>query len=85
MSLQWKLIFQKTSFKYLILISFGGLFLVLVIVSTDNPCSVESLMINNEISSYEQTLDPEHCENILEKIDLYNDQCQSQIEILDCG
>ncbi|NNM36519.1 MAG: hypothetical protein HKO48_05340 [Nitrosopumilus sp.] len=79
------MIFQKTNLKFLILILFGGLFLALVITFTNNPCNLESLMINNEIYSYEQTLDPEHCENILEKIDLYNDQCKSQLEILDCG
>ena len=52
---------------------------------TNNSCSLDYIVISNEISSYEQSLDPEFCENVLEKIDLYNDQCESKIEILDCG
>jgi hypothetical protein len=58
---------------------------VLVFGFVDNPCSVDHFVITNEISSYEKLLDPEVCENILEKIDSYNDMCTSQIEILDCG
>ena len=52
---------------------------------TDNYCNVESIIISNEVYSYEKSLDPELCENILEKIDLHNEKCSSQIEILDCG
>jgi len=56
-----------------------------ILMFTNNSCSVDHIIISGEISSYEKSLDPEFCENILEKIDLYNDQCESQIEILDCG
>ena len=82
---QWKLIFQKTRIKKLTIILFGVLFVVLVVGFMDDPCSVNHFVITNEISSYEKSLDPELCENILEKIDSYNDMCASQIEILDCG
>ena len=82
---QWKLIFQKTRIKNLTIILFGVLFAVLVIELMNDPCSVNHFVITNEISSYEKSLDPELCENILEKIDFYNDMCISQIEILDCG
>jgi len=94
---QWKLIFQKTRIKKLTIILFGVLFVVLVVgfmddpcsvnhfVITNDPCSVNHFVITNEISSYDKSLDPELCENILEKIDSYNDMCASQIEILDCG
>jgi len=43
------------------------------------------MIILNEIASYEQSLEPEFCEIIVEKIDLFNDDCEPQIEILDCG
>ncbi|WP_428324422.1 hypothetical protein [Nitrosopumilus sp.] len=43
------------------------------------------MTILNEINSYQDTLDPEFCEVIVEKIDLFNDSCEPQIEILDCG
>jgi len=82
---QWKLIFQKTRIKNLTIILFGVLFVVLVIGFMNDPCGVNYFVITNEISSYEKSLDPELCENILEKIDSYNDMCTSQIEILDCG
>jgi len=82
---QWKLIFQKTRIKNLTIILFGVLFVVLIVGFMDDPCSVNHFVITNEISLYEKSLDPELCENILEKIDSYNDMCTSQIEILDCG
>jgi len=43
------------------------------------------MIILNEITSYEQSLEPEFCEITVEKIDLFNDDCEPQIEILDCG
>ena len=85
MFLQWKLIFQKTSLKYLILISLVGSFMIGVLMFANNSCNVDHLIITNDIASYEKSLDPEICENILERIDLYNDHCESEIEILDCG
>lgn len=43
------------------------------------------MIILKEINSYQETLDPEFCEVIVEKIDLFNDSCEPQIEILDCS
>ena len=85
MFLQWKLIFQKINLKFLILILFGILILVIFVEYANNSCNVKNIIILNEIASYEKSLDPELCENILEKIDSHNDECSSQIEILDCG
>ena len=85
MFLQWKLIFQKTNLKYLLIILIGSIFLLLLFDFSANSCVVDEYLISNEISSYEKSLDPEFCENVLEKIDLHNDQCEHQIEILDCG
>ena len=82
---QWKLIFRKIRIKNLTLILFAVLFVILVVGLMGDSCSVDNFVIRNEISSYEKSLDPELCENILEKIDSYNDMCTSQIEILDCG
>jgi hypothetical protein len=79
------LIFQKTNLKYLTLLIIGIFFVVGVFIFTNNSCNVEHVIISNDIASYEKTFDPEFCENVLERIDLYNDQCPSQIEILDCG
>ncbi len=43
------------------------------------------MQLVNKITSYEKSLDPEVCEVIVEKIDLFNEQCKPEIEILDCG
>ena len=43
------------------------------------------MYILNEIKNYENSLNPEFCEEILEKIIFYNDSCTPVIEILDCG
>jgi len=85
MFLQWKLILQKINLKNLTLILFGILFIGIIISFTGNSCGIEYILIINDISSYEQSLDPEFCEIIVEKIDLFTDSCESKIEILDCG
>ena len=85
MSLPWKLTFQKISLKNFILIAIGISTVVILIASTGNSCGIQHMIILNEITSYEKSLEPEFCEIIVEKIDLFNDDCKPQIEILDCG
>ncbi len=85
MFLQWKLIFQKTSFTILILIIIGILIVIFLISTTGNFCGLQHMTIITEIKSYEKSLDPEFCEVIVEKIDFFNDECEPQIEILDCS
>jgi len=85
MSLQWKLIFQKINFKNLILITIGIIFVVMLISFSGDSCGIKHMQILNEINSYEKSLNPEICEVIVEKIDLFNDNCKPQVEILDCG
>jgi len=82
---QWKLIFQKINLRNLILIIFGGALIILFIMFTNNSCEFEYLLILDDISTYEKSLDPEFCEIILEKIDVFNNKCDSTIEILDCS
>ena len=85
MSLPWKLIFQKTSLRNLILIAIGISIVGISISLTGYSCGIQHMIILNEITSYEKSLEPEFCEIIVEKIDLFNDDCEPQIEILDCG
>jgi len=85
MYLQWKLIFQKTSLRNLILIAIGISIVGISISLTGYSCGIQHMIILNEITSYEKSLEPEFCEIIVEKIDLFNDDCEPQIEILDCG
>ena len=82
---QWKLIFQKTNLRNLILLMFGILIVILIVLFTNDSCNVERILILDDVSSYEQSLDPEFCEIIVEKIDVFNNKCEPAIEILDCG
>ncbi len=82
---QWKLIFQKTNLRNLILIAMGISIVGILISFTGYSCGIQHMIILNEITSYKQSLEPEFCEIIVEKIDLFNDDCEPQIEILDCG
>ncbi len=85
MSLQWKLTFQKTSFRLSVLITIVITLIGVTILSTNYSCGIQHMLILNEIESYEKSLDPEFCENLIEKIDLFNDDCEPTLEILDCG
>lgn len=82
---QWKLIFQKTNLRNLILLVFGILIAILFAFFANDSCKFERILILNDVSSYEQSLDPEFCEIVMEKIDVFNNTCEPPIEILDCG
>ncbi|WP_297591911.1 hypothetical protein [Nitrosopumilus sp.] len=77
--------FQKTKLSYFILIAIGIFFVGIFVGFSGYSCGVEHMLIINEISLYEKSLDPNFCEEIIEKIDLFNDTCEPEIEILDCG
>ena len=79
------MIFQNTSLRNLILIVTVISIVGVLIGLSENSCGIQHILILNEIALYEKSLDPELCENIVEKIDLFNDKCDTQIEILDCG
>jgi len=82
---QWKLIFQKINLKNLIIVTFGILIVGLLINFSNYSCTPQHMMIIDDVSLYEKSLDPEFCEIIVEKINSFNDDCEPKIEILDCG
>jgi len=84
-SLQWKLIFQKINLKFLIIITLGILIIALMIAFSDYSCTPQHIILNNDVSFYEKSFDPEFCETLVEKINSFNDVCEPEIEILDCG
>jgi len=79
-----KLTSQKP--KTIIAVSIGivvfGIFLVNF---AWDPCNIEHTILLQDIAAYEQSLDPEFCESVLERIDNFNEECDQEIEILDCG
>ena len=76
---------QKTNQRNLILLIIGIIGVGTIIAYSSNSCGIQHIQLINDIASYEQSLEPEFCEIIVEKIDLFNDQCEPQMEILDCG
>lgn len=81
----WKLTFQKNKIKNLVFIS-SIIFVATVVLSTSgNFCGIQHMSILNDLKTYERSLDPEYCEELVERIDLFNEQCEPTIEILDCG
>jgi len=85
MSLQWKLTLQRINLKNSSFIILGILFFVAVFSFILYPCGLDYFIIIRDVSSYEQSYDPEFCEVLVEKIHLFNDDCKSQMEIFDCG
>jgi hypothetical protein len=69
----------------LLLLSIGISIILISILISDNSCGISHMGIIFDLQSYEKSLDPEFCEVLVEKIDLYNMQCVPQVEILDCG
>jgi len=61
------------------------LIIFIFLIIYDNSCGVKHILIVNDLKSYEQSLDPEFCEDLVERIDFFNSQCEPQVEILDCG
>lgn len=85
MFLLWKLISQKNKFKNLIFV-FSAFSITIIFLSMfGNFCGLQHLSLVNDLKTYEMSLDPEYCEVLVEKIDLFNIQCEPQIDILDCS
>ena len=48
-------------------------------------CGLQHIAIISDLKSYEQSFDPEFCDVLVEKINLFNADCKPEVEILDCG
>ena len=75
---------QKNKKILILVFVFVGIVLTGILIS-ENSCGVKHMTILNDVKIYEDSLDPEFCEDVLEKIDSFNEQCKPEIEILDCG
>lgn len=69
----------------LILLGIGAVSALSSIFIFENSCGLKHIAILNDLKTYESTLDPEFCEELVEKIDSFNMQCKPEVEILDCG
>jgi hypothetical protein len=48
-------------------------------------CGIQHIAIISDLESYEKSFDPEFCDVLVEKINLFNADCKPEVEILDCG
>ena len=48
-------------------------------------CGIENVSLISEKNHYERTLDPDFCYDLVQKILEYNDRCNLEIELIDCG
>ena len=81
-----KLTLQKRNLNKIVFIVAISISMIgLVSVATQDSCEVQHVSLLTDINEYEQTLDPDFCYSLVERIDSFNDQCDIQLEILDCG
>jgi len=76
---------KNNNLRILIFICIAIFIILVFLIVSDNSCGVKHILIVNDLKSYEQSLDPEFCEDLVEKIDLFNSQCEPEVDILDCG
>ena len=50
-----------------------------------SPCGIQHVSIIDDIKTFEETEDPEFCDALVHRILEFNEQCDGDIEILDCG
>ncbi len=69
------------------IIGLAGITSIVVLYSTGlvDSCSLKYVGVVSDLKKYEETLDAELCEDLVNRIIELNDQCGIEIEIIDCG
>jgi hypothetical protein len=62
-----------------------GIFTVVVLGFVLSSCGIQHIAITNDLKSYDASFDPDFCDGLVERINLFNDKCEPKVEILDCG
>ena len=76
---------QKTKLRNFAIIVSAGIVIFLFLAFNGNSCGIRHVVLLNDLQKYNESLDPEFCYALVEKINTFNDQCVPEIEILDCG
>jgi len=79
------MLLESTTTKVTIGILVTTLIISIIIFGILNSCGINHITIVSDLGKYEQTLDPEFCESLIDRIFEFNDECEQEIEILDCG
>jgi len=79
--------FQRKIVIKLLIVILAGILILVLILNNDlwNFCGIRHIAILDEIQRYETTLEPELCESLIYKIDEFNEACDMEVEIIDCG
>ena len=69
------------------IIGLAGIASIVVLYSVGlvDSCSIKHVGVVSDLKKYEETLDAELCEDLVNRIIELNDQCGIEIEIIDCG
>lgn len=73
------------SVKYIILVCVSIITIAIVLGFGVYSCGLQHIDIMADLKSYEKSLDPEFCDTLVNKINLFNSSCKPEVEILDCG
>ena len=84
-SLQLKLILQQNKAISLAIIFVLILVIGIILAFSINSCGIDHIDITNTLKLYDKNLDPELCEDLVAKINTFNEQCSPYVEIVDCG
>lgn len=73
--------------KYAIAIIASGAVSVVVLygLGLGDACSVNQIVITEDLKRYDQTKDSDLCSQINDKISQFDSDCKGAMEILDCG
>ena len=75
---------QKTNLGIILIVLSLGI-IIFALITNDNSCGIRHVILLNDLKKYEESLDPELCENLINTVNLFNEQCVPEIEIFDCS
>ncbi len=84
---QWRLMSQraKNAIIIIIIIIIISIIAIALLVSSVRSCGLTHIWLIEDLDEYYDTLDPEFCEVIVERIHQFNYECKPKIDIIDCG
>ena len=70
-----------------IVIGLAGIVAIVVLYSTGfvDSCTIKHAGVVNDLKKYQESLDPELCEDLVNRIIELNDKCGIEIDVIDCG
>lgn len=71
--------------RQLILVSVSIVLVSIIVGFVIDSCGFRHIEIISGLKTYEKSMNPEICDALVEKINLFNLECSPEIEIMDCG